>query len=166
MKLESIKVEREKSAKRSLFVSGLKKDVFIKNIEESFLKFGKIEKIVIDQEKVNYFIIELEFNVFLKILLNFKNAYAIIEYADDESVDNALKYDDHKVNDHSVKVSRREVKEFISKTSHTNKKKIETLEKQKEEALNINKLLQKCQSVIVIETTKFSNHSNNHYLSI
>ncbi len=51
--MESIKDEREKSSLKSIFVSGLKKDFFIKNIEEHFLKYGKIIKIIIDKEKVN-----------------------------------------------------------------------------------------------------------------
>ena len=52
-KLESIKLDREKTASRSLFVSGLKKGTFLKSLEEHFEKFGKITKIVIDQEKVD-----------------------------------------------------------------------------------------------------------------
>ncbi len=51
-KLESIKLDREKKAECTLFVSGLKKDTFVKYLEEHFSKFGKINKIVIDQEKV------------------------------------------------------------------------------------------------------------------
>lgn len=57
-KIESIKEERENSAKRSLFVSGLKKDTFIKQLEDHFIKFGKINKIVTDNEKVKMKIFE------------------------------------------------------------------------------------------------------------
>ena len=53
-RLESIKDEREKSSLKSIFVSGLKKDFFIKNIEEHFQKYGKITKIIIDKEKVMF----------------------------------------------------------------------------------------------------------------
>lgn len=52
-KLESLKEEREKSARRSLFVSNLKKDdTFVKHIETHFEQFGKISKTVIDSKKV------------------------------------------------------------------------------------------------------------------
>ena len=51
-KFESLKEEREKSARRSLFVSNLKKDTFVKQIEAHFEQFGKVLKIVIDQKKV------------------------------------------------------------------------------------------------------------------
>ena len=50
--MESIKEERENCASRSIFVSGIKKDTFVKQIEEYFAKFGKINKIIQDQEKV------------------------------------------------------------------------------------------------------------------
>jgi RNA recognition motif-containing protein len=52
-KFESLKEEREKSAKRSLFVSGLRKDTFVKQLEEHFIQFGKINKVIVDQEKVH-----------------------------------------------------------------------------------------------------------------
>jgi RNA recognition motif-containing protein len=52
-KLESVRDEREKSALRSIFVTGLKKDIFVKNLEEYFQKYGKILKIVVDKEKVS-----------------------------------------------------------------------------------------------------------------
>jgi len=51
-KMESIKEERENCASRSIFVSGIKKDTFVKQIEEYFAQFGKINKIIQDQEKV------------------------------------------------------------------------------------------------------------------
>jgi RNA recognition motif-containing protein len=51
-KFESLKEEREKSAKRSLFISGLRKDTFVKQLEEHFIQFGKINKVIVDQEKV------------------------------------------------------------------------------------------------------------------
>jgi RNA recognition motif-containing protein len=51
-KIESIKHERERSAQCSVFVSNLKKDTFQKHLEENFNQFGKISKVVIDQEKV------------------------------------------------------------------------------------------------------------------
>ena len=51
-KIESIKHERERSAQCSVFVSNLKKDTFQKHLEEHFNQFGKISKVVIDQEKV------------------------------------------------------------------------------------------------------------------
>ena len=56
-KMESIKEERENSAVRSIFVSGIKKETFVKQIEEHFAKFGKINKIIQDQEKVHYLFI-------------------------------------------------------------------------------------------------------------
>ena len=51
-RLESVRLDREKSSLKSLFVSGLKKDVFVKSIEEHFQKFGKIQKIIVDKDKV------------------------------------------------------------------------------------------------------------------
>ena len=51
-KMESLKEEREKSARRSVFVSGLKKDTFVKQLDEHFAQFGKIAKIVNDPHKV------------------------------------------------------------------------------------------------------------------
>lgn len=45
--------EREKSTSRSIFVSGLKKDIFIKHLEEHFQQYGKILKVIIDKDKVN-----------------------------------------------------------------------------------------------------------------
>jgi hypothetical protein len=50
--IEAIKNDREKNANRSIFVSGLKRDIFLKHLEEHFLQFGKINKIIQDQEKV------------------------------------------------------------------------------------------------------------------
>lgn len=50
--IETIKIEREKDANRSIFVSGIKRDVFQKHLEEHFSQFGKINKVVQDQEKV------------------------------------------------------------------------------------------------------------------
>jgi len=56
-KLETIREERQKSAQRSLFVSNLKPDTFIKQLEDHFAQFGPINKIVIDpaQVKKRYF---------------------------------------------------------------------------------------------------------------
>lgn len=125
-KVESIREERENSAKRSLFVSNLKKDTFIKQLEEHFLQFGKISKIVTDQEK---------------------NAYAIVEFESESGVENSLAFSkDHLVNGRHLKVARRQLKEFVSKIGSNNEKKKETLEKLKEEALVVNKLLAKCDS--------------------
>ncbi len=50
--IEAIKNEREKNAGRSIFVSGIKRDIFLKHLEDHFLQFGKINKIIQDQEKV------------------------------------------------------------------------------------------------------------------
>lgn len=52
-KFESLKEEREKSARRSVFISNLKKDTFVKQIEEHFEQFGKIVKVVTDPKKVS-----------------------------------------------------------------------------------------------------------------
>ena len=49
-----------------------------------------------------------------------------------------------------MKVTRRQVKEFISKLPTGNDKKKEALDKLKEEALNVNKILGKCESVTII----------------
>lgn len=126
-KIESIKQDREKNANRSLFVSGLKKDTFIKHLEDHFLQFGKINKIIIDQEK---------------------NAYAIVEYEFEESVEKALHFTgEHRVNDKNLKISRRQLKEFISKLTNNTDKKKEVLDKIKEEALVVNKKLGKCESL-------------------
>jgi RNA recognition motif-containing protein len=126
-KLESIRDERESSARRSLFVSNLRKDTFIKQLEEHFVQFGTIAKVVIDREK---------------------NAYAIVEYERETSVDNAVNSSqEHFVNGRHLKVSHRQVKEFVSKVGTTNEKKKEALEKLKEEALVVNKILAKCESV-------------------
>lgn len=46
-----------------------------------------------------------------------------------------------------MKVTRRQVKEFISKLPTGNDKKKEALDKLKEEALNVNKILGKCENV-------------------
>jgi uncharacterized membrane protein YvbJ len=81
--------------------------------------------------------------------LNLKNSYAIIEYENEQSVENCLSFTDHKVNNKSVKVTRRQVKEFISKLPAGNDKKKEALDKLKEEALNVNKILGKCENVSV-----------------
>ncbi len=126
-KLEQIRLDREQSAKRSLFVSNMKKDTFVKQLEDHFAKYGKISKIVTDNEK---------------------NSYAIVEYEHESSVDKALEAssDEHVVNGKHLKVNRREIKEFVSKTGHLNEKKKEALEKLKEEALLVNKLLDKCES--------------------
>ena len=61
-KLESVKEEREKAAIRSVFVSGLKRNIFIKHLEEHFEQFGKVNKVIIDKEKVckrNFLVVNL-----------------------------------------------------------------------------------------------------------
>ena len=50
--IETIKNDREKNANRSIFISGIKKGIFLKHLEEHFLQFGRINKIIQDQEKV------------------------------------------------------------------------------------------------------------------
>ncbi len=37
---------------RSIFVTGLKKDILVKHLEEYFQKFGKILKVIVDKDKV------------------------------------------------------------------------------------------------------------------
>ncbi len=54
---------------------------------------------------------------------------------------------EHKVNEKNIKVTRREVKEFISRISNNADKKKEIVEKMKEEALAVNTLLGKCETV-------------------
>ena len=54
-KIESIKEDREKKALRCIFVSGLKKDTFVKQLEQHFSQFGQISKVVTDTEKVRMF---------------------------------------------------------------------------------------------------------------
>ena len=51
-KLETIREERQRSAQRSLFVSNLKPDTFVKHLEEHFAQFGSINKIVFDPAQV------------------------------------------------------------------------------------------------------------------
>ena len=51
-KVESVKEERAKSALKSVFVSGLKRSHFVKHLEEYFEQFGKVNKVIIDKEKV------------------------------------------------------------------------------------------------------------------
>ncbi|CAF1021580.1 unnamed protein product [Brachionus calyciflorus] len=124
-KLETIRDERENSARRSIFVSNLKKDTFIKQLEEHFSHYGKISKIVTDNEK---------------------NAYAIIEYEDEKSVEQALEIKEHKLNGKNLKVSRRELKQFVSKIASSHDKKKELMDKLKEEALTVNTILGKCET--------------------
>ena len=77
-----------------------------------------------------------------------KNAYAIIEYEEEASVENALaSQTEHRVNEKSLKVSRRQVKEFVSRFNNGIDKKKELMDKLKEEALEANKLLRQCDSV-------------------
>ena len=54
-KLESIKEDRAKKALRCIFVSGLRKDTFIKQLEQHFSQFGQISKVITDQEKASVF---------------------------------------------------------------------------------------------------------------
>ena len=54
---------------------------------------------------------------------------------------------EHKVNEKNIKVTRRVVKEFISRISNNADKKKEIVEKMKEEALAVNTLLGKCETV-------------------
>jgi RNA recognition motif-containing protein len=149
-KIESIKQEREKSAKRSLFVSGLRKDTCIKQLDDHFIRFGKINKIVIDQDKVGPCLIQYSFvrTTIDCFLLNPKNQFAIIEYESEESVEKALEFKGyHHVFEKNLKVSRRQLKEFVSRIANNGEKKKEILEKAKEEALEVNKMLAQCETV-------------------
>lgn len=51
-KFESLREERLNSAKRSVFVSNLNKHTFVKHLEEHFVQFGKLVKVVNDHQKV------------------------------------------------------------------------------------------------------------------
>ena len=51
--------------------------------------------------------------------------------------------------DKSLKVSKRQLKEFVSRIANNGDKKKDLLEKMKEEALRINILLGKCENVSV-----------------
>ena len=64
-------------------------------------------------------------------------------------MDKALNYPlPHQINEKTVKIKRREVKEFVAKTGPTTaEKKKEILDKLKDEALAINTILGKCQTV-------------------
>ena len=121
-------------------------------MEEHFLQFGKIHKIITEPEKVLITFNNLIFRVLYSIescvyLLFLKNSYAIVEFEESESVENALNCAEHKVNGKNLKISRREMKSFVPKVSTNGEKKKETLEKLKEEALAINTILGKCESV-------------------
>lgn len=130
-KLESIRTEREQKAWRSLFVSGIKKDTDVKQLEQHFSQFGTISKLVPDSDK---------------------NAYAIIEYESESSVQKALAVQSHVVNGKLLKVKQREIKDFVSRVGVNNEKKREALEKLKEEALAVNKILVNCDSVSLDQT--------------
>ena len=63
-------------------------------------------------------------------------------------MDNALNYkEEHRVNEKNVKVNRRQVKQFVSRIGNNADKKKEILDKLKEEALAVNTLLGKCETV-------------------
>ena len=51
------------------------------------------------------------------------------------------------MNEKNLKVTRREVKEFVSRVSNNADKKKELVEKMKEEALIVNTMLGKCETV-------------------
>ena len=78
-----------------------------------------------------------------------KNAFAIVEYEEEASVDKAMAFaGEHRVGDKAnVRVSRRELKEFVSRVHTSGEKKREQLEKLKDEALVVNKILDKCETV-------------------
>ena len=130
-RLAALRDEREQSARRSLFVSNLRRDTFVKQLEDHFVKFGTLRKLVTDPEK---------------------NAYAIVEYESEMGVEEAMSRPiaEHTVNGRQLKVSRRELKEFVSKISANNERKKDSLERLREEALTVNKILGKCGSVMLI----------------
>ena len=73
-------------------------------------------------------------------------------------MENALNYkEEHRINDKNVKVNKRQVKEFVSRISSNADKKKEILDKLKEEALIVNTLLGKCETVkgIILKPEKF-----------
>lgn len=59
---------------------------------------------------------------------------------------------EHKVNEKNLKVNRRQIKEFVSRITNNGDKKKELLEKMKEEALAINTLLGKCETVMFLKS--------------
>ena len=78
-----------------------------------------------------------------------KNLFAIIEFDAKESVEKVLSEpNEHCINNKSVKVKRREIKEFLAKKTNNNNKE-EMLSKLKEEALTVNSILIKCRSVSI-----------------
>lgn len=89
-----------------------------------------------------------------------QNAYAIIEYDNEDSVEKALAHQsDHMVNGKSLKVRKRQLKEFVCKLPNKTSKKLEVMDRIKSEALLVNKMLGKCHSVIIREI----NHCKNSY---
>ena len=76
-----------------------------------------------------------------------QNAYAIIEYHDEESVERALKQAEHVINEKHVKVRHRVNKEFVPKVVNKVDKKKELLEKMKKEAIALNVVLSNCDTV-------------------
>ena len=82
-----------------------------------------------------------------------KNAYAIIEYAEEKSVESVLVFkSEHTVNEKNLKVTRRQLKEFVSRINNNVDKKKEIMDKLKEEALVVNTLLGKCETVNIFKT--------------
>jgi hypothetical protein len=80
--------------------------------------------------------------------LPFQNAYAIVEFANEESVENALNHTGaHRVNGRNLKCKRREVKEFVSTIPKGTDRKKKVLDQLKQENLEINTLLAKCETV-------------------
>ena len=63
-------------------------------------------------------------------------------------MEKALAAAEHKVNNKNLKVSRRELKEFVSKLPQSGELKKEVIEKLKEEALAVNIILGKCETVL------------------
>ena len=82
-------------------------------------------------------------------MLLLKNSFAIVEFENEESVDKVLEVKDHKLNGKTLKITRREIKEFVPKiggaSSEVEKK--ELIERLKQEALGVNTVLGKCESV-------------------
>ena len=72
-----------------------------------------------------------------------------MEFENRESVEKVLNHPQlHQINEKAVKVKRREAKEFVLKSGpSTAEKKKEILDKLKDDALTINTLLGKCQTV-------------------
>jgi hypothetical protein len=77
-----------------------------------------------------------------------QNAYAIVEFDQEESVERALNnISGHRVNGRNLKCKRREVKEFVSTIPKGTDRKKKALDQLKQENLEINTLLAKCETV-------------------